>query len=93
VSARHLEQLLSGMPTSTSSLSRRNTNGYPLGSLSNGLTGCFPTDMPNGIHDYLKFIAWLWPRHDHPCKDIRGGLMTREQGIEMVRKYDHVAPA
>ena len=47
----------------------------------------------NGIHDYLKFIKFGYGRaSDHACKDIRGGIMTREQGIEMVRKYDHVKP-
>ncbi|MEH2199674.1 N-acetyl sugar amidotransferase [Nostoc sp.] len=47
----------------------------------------------NGIHDYLKFVKFGYGRgSDHACKDIRAGLMTREQGIEMVRKYDHVKP-
>ncbi|HSI10804.1 MAG TPA: N-acetyl sugar amidotransferase [Chthoniobacter sp.] len=47
----------------------------------------------NGIHDYLKFIKIGYGRGtDHACKDIRSGLMTRAQGIEMVRKYDHVKP-
>lgn len=47
----------------------------------------------NGIHDYLKFIKFGYGRAtDHVCKDIRLGLMTREAGIEMVRKYDHVKP-
>ncbi len=47
----------------------------------------------NGIHDYLKFIKVGYGRAtDHSCKDIRAGLMTREQGIEMVRQYDHVKP-
>lgn len=47
----------------------------------------------NGIHDYLKFIKFGYGRgSDHACKDIRAGVMTREQGIEMVRKYDHVKP-
>jgi hypothetical protein len=45
----------------------------------------------NGIHDYLKFIKLGYGRaSDHAGKDIRAGIMTREQGIEMVRKYDHV---
>lgn len=45
----------------------------------------------NGMHDYLKFIKLGYGRgSDHACKDIRGGQLTREQGIEMVRKYDHV---
>jgi len=47
----------------------------------------------NGIHDYLKFVKLGYGRGtDHSCKDIRAGIMTREQGIEMVRKYDHVKP-
>ena len=47
----------------------------------------------NGIHDYLKFIKFGYGRaSDHACKDIRSGKMTREIGIEMVRKYDHVKP-
>ncbi len=47
----------------------------------------------NGIHDYLKFIKLGYGRgSDHSCKDIRAGIMTRDEGIEMVRKYDHVKP-
>ena len=47
----------------------------------------------NGIHDYLKFVKLGYGRGtDHSCKDIRAGLITREQGVEMVRKYDHVKP-
>ena len=47
----------------------------------------------NGIHDYLKFIKFGYGRGtDHACKDIRSGRMTREEGIEMVKKYDHVKP-
>lgn len=47
----------------------------------------------NGIHDYLKFIKFGYGRaSDHASKDIRSGIMTREQGIEMVRKYDHIKP-
>ena len=45
----------------------------------------------NGAHDYLKYIKFGYGRGtDHACKDIRSGYMTREQGIEMVRQYDHV---
>lgn len=47
----------------------------------------------NGIHDYLKFIKLGYGRGtDHAMKDIREGRMTREEGIEMVKKYDHVKP-
>lgn len=45
----------------------------------------------NGIKDYLKFIKFGYGRAtDHTSKDIRLGNMTRDQGIEMVKKYDHV---
>jgi N-acetyl sugar amidotransferase len=47
----------------------------------------------NGIHDYLKYVKFGYGRAtDHACKDIRAGRMTRDEGIEMVRKYDHVKP-
>jgi N-acetyl sugar amidotransferase len=47
----------------------------------------------NGIHDYLKFIKLGYGRGtDHAMKDIRSGRMTRQDGIEIVRKYDSVKP-
>lgn len=47
----------------------------------------------NGIHDYMKYIKFGYGRAtDHACKDIRDGLMSRQEGIEMVRKHDHVKP-
>mgnify|MGYP001287431834 CR=1 FL=1 len=47
----------------------------------------------NGAHDYLKFIKFGYGRAtDHSTKDIRLGYMTREEGIEMVKKYDHIRP-
>jgi hypothetical protein len=47
----------------------------------------------NGAHDYLKFIKLGYGRAtDHSNYDIRLGLMTREEGINTVRKYDHVKP-
>ena len=45
----------------------------------------------NGIHDLMKFVKFGYGRAtDHASKDIRDGYMTREKGIEMVQKYDHV---
>lgn len=45
----------------------------------------------NGAHDLLKFIKFGYGRaSDHASKDIRAGRMTREQGIKLVQKYDHV---
>lgn len=45
----------------------------------------------NGAHDLLKFIKFGYGRaSDHASKDIRDGYLTRQQGIKMVKKYDHV---
>jgi imidazoleglycerol phosphate synthase cyclase subunit len=48
----------------------------------------------NGVHDYLKFVKFGYGRAtDHTCKDIRAGLIDREQAIELVRQYDDVKPS
>lgn len=48
----------------------------------------------NGAHDYLRYIKFGYGRcTDHASKDIRAGLMSRGQGIDLVRKYDHVKPS
>ncbi len=45
----------------------------------------------NGIHDLMKFVKFGYGRcSDHASKDIRTGYLTREKGIELVLKYDHV---
>lgn len=47
----------------------------------------------NGIKDYLKFVKFGYGRcTDHTSKDIRLGIMSREKGIELVKKHDHVKP-
>lgn len=47
----------------------------------------------NGAHDYLKFVKLGYGRgSDHSMKDIRAGRMTRSEGVEVVRRYDHVKP-
>ena len=47
----------------------------------------------NGIHDYLKFVKLGYGRGtDHSCKDIRAGLISRDEGIAHVQRYDHVKP-
>jgi imidazoleglycerol phosphate synthase cyclase subunit len=47
----------------------------------------------NGVHDYLKYIKFGYGRcTDHVCKDIRAGILSREEGIELVRAMDHVKP-
>lgn len=45
----------------------------------------------NGIHDYMKYIKFGYGRaSDHVSKDIRGGRLTREEGIEIIRKMDPI---
>jgi N-acetyl sugar amidotransferase len=45
----------------------------------------------NGIHDLMKFVKFGYGRcSDHASKDVRTGYMTRDEAIEMVKKYDHV---
>ncbi len=45
----------------------------------------------NGIHDLLKFIKFGYGRcSDHASKDIRLKFFSREEGLDMVKKYDHV---
>jgi hypothetical protein len=47
----------------------------------------------NGIHDYLKFVKFGYGRAtDHASKDIRAGIMSRKEGVKMVKKYDHIKP-
>lgn len=48
----------------------------------------------NGVHDYMKYIKFGYGRGtDHACYDIRLGKMSREEGIKMVKKYDHIEPS
>ncbi len=47
----------------------------------------------NGTHDYLKFLKFGYGRAtDDAATEIRHGRMSREKGIEMVMKHDHVRP-
>lgn len=49
--------------------------------------------VSNGLNDYLKFLKFGYGRAtDHASIDIRWGRMTREEGIEMVKKYDRLNP-
>ena len=48
----------------------------------------------NGVHDYMKYIKFGYGRcTDHACKDIRAGLMSREEAVELVREHDHRRPS
>jgi len=47
----------------------------------------------NGAHDYLKWLKFGYGRTtDHASSDIRLGRMTREEGIDLVKKYDSKRP-
>lgn len=49
--------------------------------------------VSNGLNDYLKFLKFGYGRAtDHASIDIRWGRMSREEGIEMVKKYDRQEP-
>ena len=46
-----------------------------------------------GLHDYLKFVKYGFGRAtDHVGIDIRNKRMTREEGLELVKKYDGKYP-
>ena len=42
----------------------------------------------SGLHDYIKFLKYGYGKvSDHASREIRLRRMTREEGIEMVRRY------
>jgi len=46
-----------------------------------------------GTHDYIKYLKFGYGKAtDHAVREIRLKRMTREEGIDMVKKYDHVVP-
>ncbi|MFH1664871.1 MAG: N-acetyl sugar amidotransferase [Candidatus Omnitrophota bacterium] len=46
-----------------------------------------------GVHDYAKFVKRGFGRTtDHVTQDIRAGLMTREEGFDIIRKIDPREP-
>ncbi|MDJ0893575.1 MAG: N-acetyl sugar amidotransferase [Alphaproteobacteria bacterium] len=48
----------------------------------------------NGLHDYMKFVKFGYGRcSDHVSKDIRAGKLSRDDGVELVRKHDSVKPS
>ncbi len=48
--------------------------------------------MP-GVHDYSKYIKRGFGRGtDFACMDVRAGLLTREEGFELAKKYDSKKP-
>jgi len=48
----------------------------------------------NGIHDYLKFIKFGFGRGtDHANYEVRLKNISKEEGVKLVLKYDHVTPS
>jgi hypothetical protein len=48
--------------------------------------------MP-GVHDYSKFIKRGFGRTtDHVSADVRAGLLTRDEAMELIKKLDGVRP-
>lgn len=51
-------------------------------------------DHANDVHDFLKYLKFGYGRAtDDASMEIRHGRMTREQGIEMVKRYDNREPS
>ena len=51
-------------------------------------------DHANDVHDYLKYLKFGYGRAtDDATMEIRHGRMTREEGVEMVRRYDTREPS
>jgi len=45
------------------------------------------------LHDYIKFLKYGYGKiTDHVCREIRLKRMTREEGIDMVKKYQYKKP-
>ena len=46
------------------------------------------------MHDYLKYLKFGYGRTtDDASMEIRHGRMSREQGMELVKEYDHREPS
>ncbi|GFO68507.1 flagellin modification protein, PseA [Geomonas limicola] len=46
-----------------------------------------------GIHDYFKYLKFAFGRAtDHACLHIRRGRITRQDGVDLIRKHDGKFP-
>lgn len=51
-------------------------------------------DHANDVHDFLKYLKFGYGRAtDDASMEIRHGRMTREEGLEMVKRYDSREPS
>src|SRR6185503_14913841 len=45
------------------------------------------------LHDYIKFLKWGYGKAtDHACREIRLKRLTREEGIDLVSKFQDKTP-
>jgi len=45
------------------------------------------------VHDYIKFLKFGYGKAtDHACREIRLKRMSREEGVEIVKKFQEVKP-
>lgn len=50
-------------------------------------------DIMYGMHDFTCYLKRGYSRAtEHVSFDVRNGLMTRDEGFELIRKYDPVRP-
>jgi N-acetyl sugar amidotransferase len=48
----------------------------------------------SGLHDYIKFLKFGYGKvTDHACREIRFGRLTRDEGLEQVRKVQNLVPS
>lgn len=46
-----------------------------------------------GVHDYMKFMKRGFGRTtDHATRDVRAGVLTRDEGFQLIRRYDAKRP-
>ena len=51
-------------------------------------------DHANEVHDYMKFVKFGYGRAtDDASTEIRHKKLSREDGIYLIKKYDHVEPS
>jgi N-acetyl sugar amidotransferase len=47
----------------------------------------------HGMHDYTKYLKRGYGRAtDHASKDVRAGIITREEGFKLIKEYDPKVP-
>lgn len=69
--------------------------GYESAQLSRTFDSYNDVDCFNysDVHDYIKYIKHGYGKaSDHAAREIRWGRLTREEGIALIERYEHVPP-